>query len=362
MDQGQLRRFAHFYEDRTGAHSILRRYLGLSEDYVLPVGISHGIDYGQSHSVQDVHCIEPIYWAYNKRLFEAAKPIKSAIEIAHPLLLAMAGQALPEPSCEALLIGPPPGPENDRRLLKLIGKDARASTTILVKPLPGYRQSIEFWENEGFHAITSAGRTGPLYAKLLDLLARYNEVRCCTFSSAAILAAAMGKKVTLLRGYFFGAYEGVGAIGKLSPRSQLSVDVVRTFASGTPKEVSATAKNMLGAQLDMDPGSLWSSVEEHIERLPEPLHFEQKYPRPLRKLISEAALWMDRPGLIRPSFLDLVRGRLKHPRLGLQVYEVERDEIACWLEGFSQENFRLKRVPSVRGVTVPGTAVEPYGC
>jgi len=185
VKQSALRRFERLYQNARyfGADRILRRYPGLAGDYVIPVGLAHGVDFGQIRPCQDVITVEPIHWAHSERIYRAALTMKATVKIPHAVLLSMAKKQ-PELGKGRLVVGPPPGPVNDHGLLDILGRNSAADTTILVKPKARFEHSLRFWEGKRFKAVTLADRGPPTYGRIVEIFSGYDEIVDCTFSSA----------------------------------------------------------------------------------------------------------------------------------------------------------------------------------
>jgi hypothetical protein len=356
MKTETLKRFEPLYLQPRymGAGDVLRRHLGVGGDYVVPLGLSHGVDFGQVPPCMDVGTVEPLHWAHNHTILEAARPFKPAVAVPHPFLLAMQGQAIPAGE-GTLVVGPPPGPENDRRLAELLSAAEFTGATILIKPKRNSHLSAAFWRGRGFRTTSISDGAPADYVRMLETFRRYERVVGCTFSSVLIFAAALGKRVELIRGYRYRAYEVADHEATFSAESPPARALVRTFAQGSHSEVTAMAIELLGGGLDAPPERIRHDLEEAVERLAEPLHFATRYPRPLRKVLAEAALWLGRPGLVGRRFSDVLTD-LRTRRVCIQ----EVDEIALWLDGPSPGNPRYEPCAYTGPATTPGDAVEAY--
>jgi hypothetical protein len=354
MDLATLRRFAPLYSTARylAADRILRRHLGLPDDYPLPVGLSHGVDFGQMYGVLDEEGIEPIYWAYNPDLLRRAVAAKPAIGIPHPFLLA-SGNLAPSEGRGTLIIGPPPGPAHDRNLYDIIR--GTSDTTILVKPKLNYEKSVDFWLEHGFDAVTLADEGPPSYEGMVQLFSRYSRIAGCTFSSALFFAAALGKPVDLIRGYRCRVWEVAGIEKLFDFRSTRAPAVGSIFAGADYGAKTALARRLLGSELDRSPTLIKAELDDTIGRLEEPVHFARGYPSMLRPIATQIALLLNKPGLLmrRPSELArLVRKR--------EIVLQDLDDVSLWIDGPSVGNPQLTPHRYVPGRTVPGDAVEAY--
>ena len=189
-----LERFNSLYAKghafRSGAASILNSYFGLPVDASVPVSLSHGVDFSHCAPPMDVHSVEPIHWCYNTGILNRSRRYKPVASLPHPWLMLRTLTPLPKAG-GTLVIGPPPGPENDRRLLGLLKGHTR-NATILVKKRGSYSGSLAFWEAAGYQVVSAEDRPGGFYSSLFELISRYQNVISGTFSSALVFAATPG--------------------------------------------------------------------------------------------------------------------------------------------------------------------------
>lgn len=359
MRQRRLRRVAPLYWNAHwyGAADILREYLGLAPDYVIPLALPHGVDFGQVHPVQDLLAVEPIHWAHNTAIMRAVTPLKPALAIPHPFLLVLMRQKIAARE-GTLVVGPPPGPVNDERLLALLHDLEPQTTTILVKPKNGYQQSMEFWRSHGFRAATLSDFGPANYDTMARLLNRTSTVIGCTFSSLVVFAAAAGAEVKLLRGYQYDCYDLVEidstyeVIDWQSPRAS---EIVGKFASRPLDEVTALARQILGSDLEFDPASIRAALDAAIRELDEPIYWRRTHFRATRIVARELAIWLRRPGVVRFNLSRWLRRRFR-PR----IWSREMDEIGIWLHGKSPQILAEQQIAYIAGLTEPGNAVRPY--
>ncbi|MGQ0559083.1 MAG: hypothetical protein ACT4OE_05785 [Sphingosinicella sp.] len=355
MDNGTLQRFSLLYASARyyGADRILRRHIGVADDYPIPLTIPHGVDFGQISGVYDIDSCEPVYWAFNKFLAGAAAPLKPVFAAPHPLLLATAPE--PAPRREGnLVIGPPPGPENDRRMLECLRRAGILGCDILVKGRGNFEKSMQFWREAGFRPLVLGTMESASYDEMRALFGRYDEVVGGTLSSALFYAAALGAQVRLLRDYWYRNYE----IRDLESSIQLSaaaVENVRILAGGNREQQGERSRSLLGADFDSSPETLRTKLESLLSGLAAPLHFPVRYPAPLRSLLATAALKTGRPGLIHEPLATRLR-RAFRPR----VVIMDVNEVSYWLEGPAGGNIAFSEVKFERGRTIPGNAVEAY--
>ncbi|MBL8919451.1 MAG: hypothetical protein JNJ54_11355 [Myxococcaceae bacterium] len=336
-----------------GANRALREFLGWPEHFPLPLSISHGVDFGHCFHPMDVDSAEPIHWATNERMVKLARMVKPSILAPHPWAL-LTRTAQLETGKGVLVIGPPPSPANDSRLHDLIRDYSPRETTILVKARGAYRDSIAFWQNQGFHTITAESQDGGFYQRLHSILSAYERIVSPTFSSAAIFAAALGKAVDLLRGFSYTAYEPADYENEVNLSSPDARAVVKVFCGKSQTQATQTAQDLLGFGALADSRRVRNELLEEIQQLQRPVYANPKSSVPVI-LRQEAARLLNKPGLLRFSTRQIVRTlRRKH------ICIMQINEIDVWLHGKTDNNFTLTPVPYMPGVTVPGAAPAGY--
>lgn len=358
MKQADLRRYDVLYRNAhyMGASATLRRHLGVDAEYVVPLSLTHGVDFGHVDPCQDIATVEPIHWAHNARIYAAAIQVKSAVAIPHPFMFTMKGGPQRRSGGRTLIVGPPPGPENDQRLQKALAAElGLASGTVLVKPRSNYRGSIEFWRAHGFETVTMLDFGAPSYETVAAALEPFATIVSGTFSSVNIFAAALGRTVKLLRGYHYRSFDLIEFRTRYETidwQSPVAAQVVRSFADGDPDQVTELAQDILGASLAGRPDRLRAELDAAIADLKTPV-FSFRRRSSLR---IAAAARLKKPGLVRMSLSELLRAQL-----GRRVYARDLNEVDAWMNGLSSTNCAQTEVRYVAGETDPGEAVERYG-
>lgn len=359
MEIDALRRFEPLYWNARWncASDTLRRYLSLPPDYPIPLALPHGVDFGHIEPAQDLLAVEPIHWAHNSEIAEAVAPLKPVLAIPHPFLLAL-WNLPPMPRAGTLVIGPPPGIDNDRTLAAMLDPADAAETTILVKPKPGFEQSKAFWREQGYSVATLADDGPSSYETMAALLARSERVIGCTFSSLVIFAAASGATVGLLKGYRYDCYDLIETGTRyevVNWESRHAASVVRRFMEGSREEVLDLALELLGNRLDRDPQVLRERLAQAIADLDEPVYWRLRHTLPIRWAATEIACALRRPGVLRINPSRWLRRRFR-PR----VWARKLDEIGLWLHGRNRDTIEERKVAYRKGQTEPGDAVVQY--
>ena len=188
--------FSRLYKSASlyGASNIVKEYLGLSGDCVLPITIPHGVDFYHLRRDLDLDGYEPIYLAFREDIAKRAGVVKLVLKFPHPWLLLTKGEV---ESCGSgtLFIAPPPSEQDFQKMLDSISLDSyERPWGVLIKERGTQRSDIEWWESKGF--IThSAGLIGnqDFYKNLRNILSLYRVVASPNMSSAVIFAVAIGK-------------------------------------------------------------------------------------------------------------------------------------------------------------------------
>lgn len=355
MTDADLRPYAKLYRSarRMGADTLFRRFYGLPEDAVVPLSVSHGVDFGHCRQPMDVTSVEPIHWSCNAAVHEHALACKPSMLAPHAWAMHVAGRERPAGQ-GVLVIGPPPSPENDAALHRLIKDDIRPDWSILVKARGPYEGSMRFWEGAGLRPLTASGPDAAFYPRLAGFLGRFDTIVGCTFSSALVFAASIGKQVRLVHGFAYRFYETAHYETVVDFSSPCARAVVRTFAEGNRSAVEDLSRQLLGFD---QIGRKDAAVQEFralVSALRRPFWNDPACRIPYR-VREVAAMALGRPNILRAGLQDY----LQHlRRTGTCVLRI--DEFDVWLNGKSPHNFSLTPAPRVPGAQ-PGTAPGAYG-
>jgi hypothetical protein len=336
-----------------GSDNLFRSYYKLPSDAVVPLSVSHGVDFGHCHRPMEINAIEPVHWSYNAQMHAEASRHKESILAPHPWTLFLDGRDSPAGK-GVILIGPPPSPANDAALYKLIQKDIRPDWSILVKARGPYQASMDYWARHGVRPLTAASPDHTFYSRLYELLSSFETVVGCTFSSALVFAASIGRQVRIVQGYHFEAYEHSEYELEINLASERARSVVRTFAREDRAETQELARELLGFNLLDGPARVVSDYHAAVARIRRPFSTDPslRIPYCLREAL---AMRLNKPGILMAGF----RTYLWHAFRG-QTCIMYMSDIDVWLHGKSERNFRLVPVRFVPGVTEPGQAPGAY--
>ncbi|MBX3205825.1 MAG: hypothetical protein KF764_12200 [Labilithrix sp.] len=356
MKSTQLMRFESLYKHSQymGAATILRGFLGLSDDVSMPLSLSHGVDCGQYRNALDVETIEPLHWSYNQDIHDTASRVKPSVMAPHPWAI-VAQQREASPGRGVLLVGPPPSPENDETLYKLIARESLSDWTVLVKARGEFQGSMRYWNARGLRTITARGADGSFYERLYTILSGYRTVVGCSFSSALLFAAAIGKEVVLLRDYRWEIYEASNFLSEVWLESPRARKIVRVFADGTDQEKSDASRDLLGFGMLGQREQIGRVLRASVEELERPFHCHADNPVPY-KVREVLTVMLKKQGFLRYSSSELL-ALLKRK----QVCVLQMNDIDAWLNGRSESNCRVMPVAFRKGVTQPGWAPNGYG-
>lgn len=337
-----------------GAGALLRRFLEIPKDSLLPLSIAHGVDHGHCHRPMDVDNIEPIHWSTNRILHEEAKEVKPSVLAPHPWAI-LAKERPPPSGRGVLVIGPPPSPENDRRLYDLIKDDIGEDWAVLVKPRGAFRGSIDFWQSKGLKGITADGPPEGFYERLYGIISTYRTVVGCTFSSAVILAASIGREIVMLRTYFCEFYELARYEDEINFASRRTSALVRCLANGDAAAKIRECRALLGFDFLDEPDRIRKDLSEEIHQIKRPFYKNPRNPVPY-KLSEILAMRFAKPGILRYAprdMLDRVRSKA--------ICIVRMNDIDLWLSGKNDQNYRQLPVSDREGETVmPGFSPRGY--
>lgn len=351
-------RFLYGSSNRKGVSHIFNEYMSFDKDNIVPVSISHGVDFEHCYEPMDIYSREPIHWASNTRIYERAKKIKPCLLMAHPWSIIVNEKDLIKGS-GTLIIGPPPGMSNDQLLYDKIKKDIASDWAILIKG--GVKGSIQFWKEKGVKPITVGNdENNRFFHDLFYLLSSYRNIVACTFSSAAIFAASIGKKIIFIDGYEYTNYDTPEYLNIVNFESKYSKYVVSEFLNGTKDNVSDLARDILGFDLISQKEKAKYDYLNILSSLDSPIFCDTQ-----NKILLYSKIYLarklSRPSFVNKSFVDLslsFKNRIIEDKKSVIVKTL--DEISIWTEGRNESNFNVSYVPHEKGVTIPGKAVDGY--
>lgn len=355
MTNERLERYRPLYNSarRMGSARILREYLDLPSDFVVPLSIAHGVDMNHTSTAMDVDAHEPLHWSYNALIHERARLRKPSVRLPHPWLMLRDLHGTGLTGSGVLVIGPPPGRSNDLSLHEQLGIEGFSSFDILLKYRGDAERSREFWESRNVSVKSAGVQDEDFYDRLYRLLQEYEYVVGCTLSSALFYAAAIGKKCLVLENYRCSAYETPDYLTRADFSSPTGRNFLKLLRDRRHAEATAMAADVLGSEFLRDPKDMARELEQAITSLAGPIHHSGNTAWLLQKAAEALALATGKTGLIRLSPRGLITRNLRK-----QVCVMYINEIDVWLSGLNADNFQLKKVPYVKGVTEPGWAVD----
>lgn len=354
LDDLRAHAWAYYTAPMIGADVQLRRWLGLARDFPVPLSISHGVELGQFHFPQDVTAPEPLHWSYNDIISTRAAAYKPVIEMPHPLLMEIESVELPAGRGQ-LVVGPPPGPENDRNLLALIADRAGPDSRMLVKPRGHWRPSADFWAANGFAPVTASPGADGYFGPLVQLIAAAETVVGATFSSVLVFAAALGRRVELVPGFTHRTLEGASYLDEVDIDSPAMRAVVATFLSGNQQAIGVLARRLLGWHLLGQRAAKAEELRQALHRLRAPVWLDPAIRFPPARLRYWLARATRRPGLFNAGMGQLA-ARVR--RRDLAVMEI--DEFDLWANGPNDRNFRLTPLADRGERRRAGAALDGY--
>lgn len=335
-----------------GGAQIFNSYCGFDKHRVVPLSLSHGVDFGHCCGPMDINNNEPIHWSYNEEIHEQSRLVKPSILAPHPWTMYTARKTTPE-GMGVLVIGPPPGPENDQALYELIKNDINDDWSILIKVRGNYAPSMVFWREKGLMPITAGGQDEHFYCRLYELLSGYKTILGCTFSSALVFSAAIGKEIQIIKNYAYRAYDIEGFETILNFESEKARSIVRSFINQNQIEIKRVSRQLLGFDLQNNKDEIIRELETQITSLKSPLflpggHTLTTKPKAL------LALALRKPGILKFDLEALAK------KFNPKVCEVTMNEFSFWEDGPNAENFSITPTKYIKGKTEPGSAVVSY--
>lgn len=348
-----------------GVDKIFNNYLGIGTYRTVPLSISHGVDFGHCYHPMDIYNNEPIHWAYNESIYAESVTIKPTLLIPHPWAI-LASQISLSKGSGTLLIGPPPGKANDLALLEKIRKDIRQDWSILVKQ--NDVGSIEFWKKQGITPVTAGDPTqDSFYHNLLKIMTHYSTIVSCTFSSALVFAASIGKEVVFIDDFKYTNYDTCNYLKVVNFNSSQAKNVVSQFYHGSSESVEILAKKILGFELLNNEKRLKDDYYRMLEKINFPIYSptESKDNFYLYKMKTFLSLLLSKPGIVNLDSIQVenkirqiigLEPKLGNPRIIIKTV----DELSIWLNGLNSNNFTCHFVPYIEDVTIPGHPIDPY--
>jgi hypothetical protein len=331
-----------------GAASILNRSFNFDIGHVVPLSISHGVDFGMCYGAMDVHQPEPIHWAYNDNIYRITKGIKPVIKLPHPWWFVVKDLKVPVGD-RLLLIGPPPGKINDERLLAIIKNNYELTQIdVLIKWRGPIDNTISFWNKNNINTVTAGPSDEDFYSRLFEILSRYEIIISPVFSSATIFAASIGKKVIFLKGYMCKFYDTKNYLQVMNFDSEIAKQIVSKFLYGSKSEIMAIAQSLLGftnEKID----DLKVRYTNLIAETTNPIFLQSHF----SPILCEIALRVRRPSIATLNF-----SKLKAMWSRSEVSELEIDELSVWENGLNDQNFNIRSLKYIRGITEPGRGVD----
>lgn len=355
MTEAELRPYdkLYFSSRYMGVADIFRGFYGLSTNTIVPMSVAHGVDYGQSHNPLDVDSIEPIHWSCNSFMHDSASVLKPSILLPHPWVMSSEDMHVPHGK-GVLVIGPPPSPVNDAALYELIRKDVRSDWSILVKARGAYQGSMRYWAERGLKPLTASGPDSKFYNRLFNLLSQYETIVGCTFSSALVFAASIGKNIELVQGFTYRAYQPGDYEAEINLYSSRASSVVQTFFKRDQSFIQDLSRELLGFEQGRDKLKTLREFQEAIAHLRRPFWNDRRLgiPYALRELV---AMRLCKPRILKASLGTYIQ-HFKRANTCI----ITMNELDVWLNGKNARNFSLTPVKHISGITDPGLPYDGY--
>lgn len=351
MNQKDLTHYRKLYQtaQRMGADKLLIDFLGLEKNSVVPLSVSHGVDFGQLHEPIDIWRPEPIHWSYNHDMHAQAKKHKQSLHLPHPWAIesTLTKKSTPK-SSGTLIIGPPPSQSNDEALFDILSPVINSTWSILLKHRGNERDSYKFWQERGIKIVSAGEGDSGFYSRLHTILSQYDSVIGCTFSSAVIFAASIGKDVQLLEDYTYRVYDLPRYVKMVNHSSPQAKNTVSIFINRSRSEIGQHARDLLGFDLLQKNATLKKSYEGKINSNTALFHPIRSIPM-LTPILAEIALWLGRPGALK-----ITPKLLLDETINRQLIAKEINEISCWVDGPSASNYRMRPIKYKKDKTKGG--------
>lgn len=338
---------------KMGSGNILKSYLQLSDDFPLPLGISHGVDMNHLKEAQDISSIEPIHWCYNENIVKRAHGTKEYIRLPHPWIILKELNLKQSTSNELLIIGPPDGKTNNLNLLKSLKKKNIDKGHILIKQRGDIDNSKNFWINEGYGVVSAGYSDDKFYNRLFNLISQYEKVISCSMSSALIFAAALGKKCSVLEDFSMTTYELSSYSSFINYKGSVAPIIIEMMQNSADDDLVNFTENLLGISYLDTSRELKNKLLSNIENLNFPIHHHAPRSIALKKFYETIAFRLKKPSLLQMTLIDILRS-FTSPKVSL----ITKNEISIFLSGINDSNFSSSTIKYKAKITEPGRAID----
>lgn len=290
--QAWLKPFAKYYSGArfAGADVIIRRFLDLPDDFVLPITVPHGVDTHALSKLLDLERIEPIYLATREDIARTAAATKPALRFPDPWLM------LP-PTLErhrphgTLFVAPPSSKANNEAFYQAVCRvDLPKPWKISLKHRGLDQGDADWWRERGFDPQSAGAVESPDFFVNQRQMICESEMLCISYpTSMAVFAAQLGRRVI-----------AVPEVEMLFIGDEVSLPYYnlkdRGPAQSTWKallsEDKAVAKRealeLLGTRFMAKPDELRGRLFEVIRSLKEPIHLSGRVSGTSHRLITAA--------------------------------------------------------------------------
>lgn len=258
-----------------GAAQIVRDYLELDADDVLPFVFPHGIDADTNAVAEDATAFEPIYLAVREEIGALARPLKPVLYFPHPWLLLPLPEVLPIGE-GTLFVGPPSGPGNNSNLYDAIRSlDLPKPWGISLKYRGLDKGDFTWWQDRGFRTHTAGLVSSPDFYRIQrETLLRYETVALPYLSSIAVLASNLRRKVVGIPDVEMSVVTGpdYDSIYINHDRRDL---VSRTWGTllGSDRDAAyQLSLDLMGAKFLAPPSTLRAQIQSSIATIREPVY------------------------------------------------------------------------------------------
>lgn len=347
-----LQKYSSYYKNSTylGASILLKKFLDIDPDALIPASVSHGVDYYHCHYAQDIDSIEPIHWSCTGDI-EQLKPTFFA---PHPWAININLSNKAPNGKGTLLIGAAPSIENDKNLFQLLKKHSLQNFDILIKPKGNYLDSFKFWEKKGIRCFTAGAADNLFYHRLASIISEYENIICPELTSALFFSASIGKNIIIIPEFKRKVYENMNLLDEWDISSQKATNVVNTILSGKKNEIADLSQFLLGFDYLNNSARIRKDIFELLSQISRPFNEYQnnKIPYCIREFL---ALSLDKPRIMKMDYKDYFHLIAKGHVGILTICDFDLRS-----NGKDIKNFNLERIKFVPGTTEPGFGYPQY--
>jgi hypothetical protein len=361
----RLSRFAWLYQSPlfAGAGDIVRTYLDLPPDFVLPITFPHGVDTHNAGDIEDLSRIEPVYLAPRPDIADRAEGRgKIALRFPHPWLM-LRPQHEPIKSCGTLFVAPPSGVDNNRSFHEAVHALSLPKPWGISLKYRGLDSGdSEWWRERGFVPLSAGpSNSGDFYLNQRRILAQFDIIALAYPSSMSTFAASLGKKVVAIPDVEISFVGNAQSLPFYHLRNNDQVTSTWSMLLGEDRAAAkAKALELLGAPFMAPREELRERLFDAIRGIQEPIYLPTVRSAVTRRLVAAMLARKIPAHKLLPNPLAAGARKLRHLLNCDRPYLIEARLFAHYgIIGDPTDAFRYRRYWSFQLGRRPGLGEGP---